>query len=66
MTLDEFKSRVESFISEEGITPTAFGKQFAADPRFVFQLRGGREPRESTRERVIAAMAEPAASEPAE
>lgn len=65
MTLDQFKAQVEDFLSERGMTPTAFGKQFAGDPLFVFQLRDGREPREATRAKVIdgmtAAQAEKAA-----
>ena len=64
MTLDEFKSRVETFISENEIAPTAFGKRFAGDPLFVFQLRDGREPREATRERVLAGMSHSALNAP--
>lgn len=58
MSLDQFKSTVEDFLSKTGMTPTAFGKRFAGDPLFVFQLRDGREPREATREKVLAAMTE--------
>lgn len=60
MSLDQFKSTVEDFLSKTGMTPTAFGKRFAGDPLFVFQLRDGREPREATREKVLAAMTEQA------
>lgn len=60
MSLDQFKSTVEDFLSKTGMTPTAFGKRFAGDPLFVFQIRDGREPREATREKVLAAMAEQA------
>lgn len=56
MTLEEFKKAVEGYISKHGITPTAFGKQFAGDPLFVFQLRDGREPRTATRTKILAAM----------
>ena len=48
MSLDQFKSTVEDFLSKTGMTPTAFGKRFAGDPLFVFQIRDGREPREAT------------------
>lgn len=60
MSLDQFKSTVEDFLSKTGMTPTAFGKRFAGDPLFVFQLRDGREPREATREKVLSAMTEQA------
>lgn len=54
--IDAFKAKVESFIAEQAMTPTQFGKQFAGDPLFVFQLRDGREPRTQTRQRILAAM----------
>lgn len=54
--IDEFKAKVESFIAEQAMTPTQFGKQFAGDPLFVFQLRDGREPRTQTRKRILSAM----------
>ncbi|MCS0459504.1 hypothetical protein [Rhizobium favelukesii] len=54
--IDAFKDQVEKFITEREITPTQFGKQFAGDPLFVFQLRDGREPRTQTRQRILAAM----------
>lgn len=54
--IDAFKTKVEKFISEKEMTPTQFGKQFAGDPLFVFQLRDGREPRSQTRQRIVAAM----------
>jgi homoserine dehydrogenase len=58
MSLDQFKTTVEDFLSKTGMTATAFGRRFAGDPLFVFQLRDGREPREATREKVLAAMSE--------
>lgn len=54
--LDEFKSTVEHFIEANSMTPTQFGKRFASDPLFVFQLRNGREPRASTRRKVLDAL----------
>ncbi|MCZ4089357.1 hypothetical protein [Sinorhizobium psoraleae] len=54
--IDAFKSTVETFIAERNLTPTYFGKQFAGDPLFVFQLREGREPRMQTRRRILEAM----------
>lgn len=55
--IESFKNKVESFIAEREMTPTQFGKTFAGDPLFVFQLRDGREPRSQTRQRIIEAMA---------
>jgi homoserine dehydrogenase len=60
MSLEQFRARVEEYLDKHDMTPTAFGKRFAGDPLFVFQLRTGREPREATRDRVLSAMAAPA------
>lgn len=54
--LERFRKTVERFISEKGISPTRFGREYAADPGFVFQLREGREPRSDTRAKVLAAI----------
>lgn len=56
--LERFKNEVERYLTRKGMNPTQFGKLFAGDPRFVFQLRTGREPRVSTQERVRRAMKE--------
>jgi homoserine dehydrogenase len=55
--IEAFKTTVEAFIADKKITPTRFGKDFAGDPLFVFQLRDGREPRVATREKVLNAIA---------
>ncbi|TCV66313.1 hypothetical protein [Neorhizobium sp. S3-V5DH] len=54
--LDEFKNTIEQFIEKTSMTPTQFGKRFASDPLFVFQLREGREPRSATRRKVLEAL----------
>lgn len=54
--IETFRAEVERFIKERQITPTTFGKEFAGDPLFVFQLREGREPRTDTRQRILSAM----------
>lgn len=56
--IETFRAKVESYLEGQKITPTFFGKRFAGDPLFVFQLRNGREPRLSTRRKVLAAMEE--------
>ena len=66
MDLEEFKNAVETFISKRGLTPTAFGKKYAKDPLFVFQLRDDREPRSATRQKVLDAMSADMAPEAAE
>lgn len=55
--IERFRNTVEQFIASKGITPTQFGREFAADPLFVFQLRDGREPRTATRQRILDAIA---------
>ncbi len=37
--------RIEKFLRETDMPPTKFGRLAAHDPRFVLDLRGGREPR---------------------
>jgi predicted transcriptional regulator len=54
--IETFKTTVEAFIAEKNMKPTRFGKEFAGDPLFVFQLREGREPRTSTRKKVLEAI----------
>ena len=54
--LERFRDTIEKFIASSGMTPTQFGKEYAGDPLFVFQLRDGREPRTATRERILSAI----------
>jgi len=54
--IEQFRAEVEQFLTDKGISPTRFGKEFAGDPLFVFQLREKREPRTDTRARIIEAM----------
>ncbi len=37
--------RIETFLRQTGLPATRFGQLAAADPRLVFDLRNGREPR---------------------
>lgn len=54
--IETFKDTIEAYIAKAEITPTSFGKRFAGDPLFVFDLRAGREPRTTTRKKVLDAM----------
>ncbi len=54
----EFLAQVEKYLEETGSSPSRFGREFAADPLFVFNLRKGREPRSDTRNRILAQMRE--------
>lgn len=54
--IETFRQTIEQFIAAKGMTPTRFGKEFAGDPLFVFQLREGREPRTDTRRRILTAI----------
>lgn len=56
--IEAFLNQIEAFIAEKGMTPTSFGRKYAGDNSFVFQLREGREPRLKTRRKVSAAMAQ--------
>jgi hypothetical protein len=45
---------VEKFLRKNGTPPTRFGREAVGDPRFVFDLRNGRDPRPQTVERIRA------------
>jgi hypothetical protein len=45
---------VEKFLRHTDVAPTRFGRDVLGDPRFVFDLRNGRDPRPSTIARVRA------------
>lgn len=45
-------AKIERFLSSTGMSAAAFGKLVMKDPRFVYQLRKGRELRRKTIERV--------------
>lgn len=45
---------VEKYLRESDMAPTRFGRNVVGDPRFVFDLRRGRDPRPATVERVRA------------
>ena len=44
--------KIETFLRRTSMPPARFGRLAAHDPRFVFDLRGGREPRAKTERRV--------------
>lgn len=48
---------VERHLRRAAVPPSRFGREVAGDPRFVFDLRRGREPRPATRDRVLAFIA---------
>lgn len=48
------RRRVEKYLRRTRTAPTRFGREVLGDPRFVFDLRNGREPREETVARVRA------------
>jgi len=48
---------VERCLQKRKIAASRFGREVARDPRFVFDLRRGREPRPRTAARVLAFIA---------
>lgn len=46
--------QVERCLRRNDLTPTRFGREAAGDPRLVFDLRRGREPRPKTAARIAA------------
>jgi hypothetical protein len=55
--------QVERCLRRQNMTASRFGRDFAGDPRFVFDLREGREPRPRTAARVLAFIAAAAPGE---
>ena len=45
---------VEKYLRQSDVAPTRFGRDVVGDPRFVFDLRNGRDPRPRTIARVRA------------
>jgi 2,4-dienoyl-CoA reductase-like NADH-dependent reductase (Old Yellow Enzyme family) len=45
---------VERFLNNKNVSAARFGRDAMGDPRFVFDLRRGREPRRKTVQRVKA------------
>ena len=50
---------VEKYLHANHISPARFGREAMKDPRFVFDLRAGREPRARTVRRVRAYLEQP-------
>ena len=49
-------TKIERHLRATATPPSRFGREAAHDPRFVFDLRNGREPRRTTVTRVLAFM----------
>lgn len=50
----ELLRRIEAYLRRSSTRPARFGRDALGDPRFVFDLRNGRQPRPGTAARVIA------------
>jgi hypothetical protein len=48
---------IETYLRATEMPPTRFGREVVNDPRFVLDLRNGREPRNATCARVFAWLA---------
>ncbi|HZG08244.1 MAG TPA: hypothetical protein VEZ70_04595 [Allosphingosinicella sp.] len=44
--------RIERYLHQTRTAPTTFGRLSARDPRLVFDMRMGREPRRNLRRRI--------------
>jgi hypothetical protein len=44
---------IERHLRRRSVPPSRFGREATGDPRFVFDLRRGREPRAQTSARVL-------------
>nr|WP_295659505.1 hypothetical protein [Polymorphobacter sp.] len=50
-------TEIERCLRRRNISASRFGREAASDPRFVFDLRRGREPRPRTAARVMTFIA---------
>jgi hypothetical protein len=50
----DIRRRIEQYLRRTRTAPTRFGRDVLGDPRFVFDLREGRELRAETAARVTA------------
>lgn len=50
---DAFLAEVETFLTETGMPPTAFGREVLRDGNFVSDLRKGRSPNLKVAQRVL-------------
>ena len=50
--------RINRYLRRSGTAATRFGRDSVNDPRFVFDLRRGREPRPRMRAKVVAFLDE--------
>ncbi len=46
--------RIERYLKQSGMRPAQFGRRAARDPRLVFDMRRGREPRHRLAARLSA------------
>lgn len=53
----EFNSRVDAFLSQSGVSPTALGLRAAGDPNLIHEIRAGRSPSLRMADRVLACIA---------
>ncbi len=49
---------IETYLRKSGMRPTRFGRLVARDPRLVFDMRQGRDPRPTLARRIEAWIAE--------
>ena len=57
----ELLDQIETYLAQQRMPPSKFGRLVVGDPRFVDDLRGGRLPRVTTRQRVLDFLAAPQA-----
>lgn len=58
MMMSSFKTEIEDYLDQTGISPSRFGRDFLKDPGFVYRLRKGGECRPSTIEKLRKEMRE--------
>ena len=54
----EILHRIETYIESAKIPPATFGRQAVGDPRIVWDLRAGRQPRRKMQAKIISYLDE--------
>lgn len=56
---DPLLLKIERFLAKTKMSAATFGLDAIGDPRFVYQLRRGREPRKGTIQNIISFLKDP-------
>lgn len=56
ITADQLRVRLAAYLKRKNIKASAFGRKVMGDPAWVYRFLDGAEPKEATRQAVLAEM----------